>query len=174
MERNEKTTSRPQSGKRAVIYLRTAIPNKKEIARQEEACLELLDQHNSSIIAIIKEDGISGNADIEARPGLSQAVEMCETGMTVVLICYSLDRLSRDPNVLMSLLDRLEQAEIGLETVTEGDIFANPSHFEVYISILHIERRRNSQRASQGRKTRNRQSKEEQPLAQENLRLFDE
>ncbi len=108
------------------------------------------------------------------RPGLTQALEICEAGMADVLICYDLYRLSRDPNVLMSLLDRLEQAEIRLETVAEGDIFDHPRHFEVYISILHIERKRNSQRASQGRKTRNRQSKEEQPLAQENLRLFDE
>ena len=71
MESNEKTTSRPQPGKRVLIYIRTYGSDEKGLAWQEEACLKFLDQHNYTLIAIIKEDGISENADIEARSGPS-------------------------------------------------------------------------------------------------------
>lgn len=156
MERDEKTTSRPPLGKRAVIYLRVAAADESKIAHQEDVCLKHLAQCRYIAINISKDNGVSGNTDLRTRPGLTQALEICEAGMADVLICYDLDRLSRDPNVLMNLLDRLEHAKIRLETVMEGDIFAHPSHLaarEVCVSILHIERRRNSQRASQDRKT---------------------
>jgi len=128
MESHMKPGSKQLLGKRAVIYLRTATPNEKEISRQEEACKKLIGQHNSTIIATIKEDGISGNADISMRPGLAQALEIFETKMAEVLVIYRLDRLSRDPNQLFNLLDRLLRANVRVVTVTEGDIFTQPRY----------------------------------------------
>jgi hypothetical protein len=76
MESDEKTSSRPQPGKRALIYLRTNDSSERELAWQEEACLKFLDQHHYTLIAIIKEDRISENADIEGRSGTSSISDM--------------------------------------------------------------------------------------------------
>lgn len=109
MENQEKPTSKTLFGKRAAIYLRTAIPNEEEISRQEEACKKVIEQQLFTIITMIKKDVISGNADISMRPGLAQALEIFETKMAEVLVTYRLDRLSRDLNELLSLLDRLQR-----------------------------------------------------------------
>jgi len=176
MENHEKPTSKPLLGKRAIIYLRTALANEKEISRQEEACMKLVDQHNSTIISTIKEDGISGISDISMRPGLAQALEMCETSMAEVLVCHGLDRLSRDPNELLRLLDRLHRADVSVVTVKEGDIFAQPKYLvlrEMYMAVTHLERERTIEQASQDQKRKNKQKRSEHP-SMENLRLFEE
>jgi len=176
MERNEKTTRKPQPGKRAVIYLRTATPNEKEISRQEEACKKLIGQHNSTIISTIKEDGISGNADISMRPGLAQALEIFETKMAEVLVIYRLDRLSRDLNELLSLLDRLQRAKVSVVTVQEGDILTQPRYLrllEMFKAVTHQERQSTIEHTSQGQKRRNKQKRSEHP-SMENLPLFED
>ena len=158
-EQNQWKIMRSQQAKRCsavriIIYLRSAAPNEKEIDRQKEACMQLVDQ-NSTIIATIKEDGISGIADISMRPGLAQALEMCETRMAEVLICHRLDRLSRDPDELLRLLDRLQRAGVNVITVTEGNIFTQPKYLvlrEMYTAVAHLEGERTFEHTFQGQK----------------------
>jgi DNA invertase Pin-like site-specific DNA recombinase len=176
MESHVKPTSKTLFGKRAIIYLRTAIAKEKEISRQEEAFKKLIDQHNSTIITTIQEDGISGNADISMRPGLAQALEMCESKMAEVLVTHRLNRLSRNINELLRLFDRLQRADVSVVTVIEGDIFAQPRYLalqEMYTAIVHLKRERTIEHASQGQKRRNKQKRPEHP-SMENLRFFEE
>lgn len=174
MENQEKPTSKTLSGRRAVIYVRSAIPNEEEISRQEEACKKVIEQQFFPIIAMIKKDVISGNADISMRPGLAQALEMCETKMAEVLVTYRLDRLSRDLNELLRLLDRLQRAKVRVITVQEGDIFTQPRYLgllEMYRAVTHQERQSTVEHTSQGQKRRTKQKRSEDP-SMENLRLF--
>ncbi len=61
MENHEQLMSKPLLGKRSIIiYHRTAAPNDRKTADQEEACLRLARQNNFIIIATFNEDGISG------------------------------------------------------------------------------------------------------------------
>ncbi|HEV2579794.1 MAG TPA: recombinase family protein, partial [Ktedonobacteraceae bacterium] len=124
MENHEQATGSTPS-RRALLYLRSAAYNEGEIARQAEGCQRYLSQCTYTYIASIVDNGCSGIGR-EARPGLVQILEMCEAGAIEALICFRLDRLSRDPVELLELVTRLKQAGIRLETVEEGDIFAQP------------------------------------------------
>jgi len=68
MENHEKPKSRRSFDKRAVIYLRVAAPDIRNISlqEQEEACRKFLDQHNYTNIAVFIEDG-GGSGSSENR-----------------------------------------------------------------------------------------------------------
>ncbi len=121
---------------------------------------------------VIKEVSSSGR---EARPGLAEILAMCEVGRVELLVCYSLDRLSRDSNELLGLVERLQRAEIGLETVAEGDIFACASLFLLKeIHTAFPESATTITRTSQGRKRRSGRKRPKYSASQKNLPLFEE
>jgi len=174
MENHEEATGSTPS-RRAVIYLRSAAYDEAAIARQEEGCQHYLAQRNYTYTASIKDNGCSGIGR-EARPGLARVLEMCEAGTIEALICFRLDRLSRDLVELLELVARLKQAGIRLETVEEGDIFAQPD-------ILHLLEFRAQflqqsaciyLRTSQGPERRSSRKKPQLPATYENLPLFED
>ncbi len=174
MENHEEATG-STSSRRAVIYLRSAIYDEGEIARQEEGCQHYRAQRNYSYTASIIDNGCSGIGR-EARPGLARILEMCEAGTIEALICFRLDRLSRDPIELLELLARLKHAGIRLETVEEGDVFAQPAilhRLEFHAQFLQ-QRACIYLRTSQVPKRRKSRKKPERPATHENPPLFED
>ncbi|MFC1981159.1 recombinase family protein [Chloroflexota bacterium] len=53
------------------------------------------------------------------RPALDKLRELVRTEAIDIVVCYSLDRLSRDPGHGVILTQELESHQVGLETVTE-------------------------------------------------------
>ena len=174
MENHEKATG-STSSRRALIYLRSAVYDEGEITRQEDGCQHYLAQRNYTYTASIEDNGCSGIGR-KARPGLAWVLEMCEAGTIEALICFRLDCLSRDPVELLELVARLKRAGISLETIEEGDVFAQPeilhrleflAQYLQHSACLYA-------RTSQGPKRRNSRKKPERPAAHENLLLFEE
>jgi hypothetical protein len=173
MENHEQATG-STSSRRAAIYARSADPDEGATIRQEEGCQRYLAQRNYTHTVSTKDIGCSGSGR-KARPGLARILEMCEAGTIEVVVCSRLDRLSRDPIELLELLTRLKLAGIGLETVEEGDILAQPQilHCLEYLAQNFEHGAAIYLRTSQAPERRNRRKKPERP-AHENPLLFED
>ena len=87
---------------RAVGYLRVSTDRQAEeglgLEVQEQAIRDWTgtEGQGHSLIAVTKDEGISGSNGIDTRLGLAEALEMLRDGRADVLVVYRLDRLARD------------------------------------------------------------------------------
>ncbi|EHU3033142.1 TPA: recombinase family protein [Acinetobacter baumannii] len=80
-------------------------------------------------------DKISGSTGIKDRPELKKLFEYVRAGDTVVI--HSFDRLARDLNILISLIQQLNDKGVALKSIKE-DITFNGANNAMDKFILHI------------------------------------
>lgn len=103
---------------RAVIYARVSTEDQVEgtsLDHQAEFARKYCDQKGYSVLGEFRED-ISGVAAI--RPELDKIIEMADS--FDVLVCYSIDRFSRDLGVLLALESEIKTKGARLEFVQGG------------------------------------------------------
>lgn len=109
---------------RLVAYLRTSTNgngNGDSLDAQEDACRAwAADGHE--IIAVFRDEGISGKLDAPERPGLADALELLEAGEAEGLVVHRLDRLARELHVQEAVLGRVWGAEGHAFEAVEGEI----------------------------------------------------
>ena len=92
------TTAHTPAPKRVVAYLRVSSNGQVEhgygLESQEHACRERAKAIGADIVAVVREEGVSGK-DAE-RPSLAEALGMVENGEADSIMVYRLDRLARD------------------------------------------------------------------------------
>jgi DNA invertase Pin-like site-specific DNA recombinase len=69
-----------------------------------------------------RDEGISGTAPLDERPGLARALARLEDGAAEALVVYRLDRLARDILVQETVVRRLEAKGRQVISATEPDI----------------------------------------------------
>lgn len=83
--------------KRAVIYARVSTERQADeglsVESQIEACRRKAADLGAAVVAVYRDDGISGTTD--ARPGFRAAIHHCARGVDL-LICWSSSRFARD------------------------------------------------------------------------------
>ena len=105
---------------RAAIYCRVSTDNQERegtsLQTQLEACLAYCKQKGYDVAYQFSEaySGLS----LE-RPKLNELRELVRAGSIDVIICYSLDRLSRDPVHGVIIIEELEKHHVLLEAVSE-------------------------------------------------------
>ena len=94
------------------IYARTACPDKQKIADQISHCKEFIESNgwNPEDAAIYTDDGYSGCE--ENRPGYQQMLRDTEEGNFQILVICNFDRLMRNPQKLLNVLDSLSKKHI--------------------------------------------------------------
>jgi DNA invertase Pin-like site-specific DNA recombinase len=97
---------------KAVIYLRVSKHSQKRMGLryQRKICIELTKKLGIKKYLVFKDHGISGDTTIQARPGLSAALELLEPGD--FLIVANRARIVRDPDIAASLETILEESKI--------------------------------------------------------------
>lgn len=84
--------------KRAVVYARVSTERQADeglsVDSQIEACRRKADELGAAVVAVYRDDGISGTTD--ARPGFRGAVHHCGLGGIDYLVCWSSSRFARD------------------------------------------------------------------------------
>ena len=84
--------------KRAVVYARVSTERQADeglsIDSQIEACTRRAGSMNAAVIAVYRDEGISGTTD--ARPGFRAAINRCALRDVDYLICWSSSRFARD------------------------------------------------------------------------------
>jgi len=107
-----------------VGYCRVSTDNQKEegtIAIQERALEEYCSTNGYHLVAVYKDEGVSGT--VESRPGLASLFTFleCSRGVHGVLI-YKLDRLARDLYMQEHLLREFSKRSLQLYSTKESDL----------------------------------------------------
>jgi site-specific DNA recombinase len=161
MARPRKTDRERVYGLRAVIYLRVSTEEQAKegngLEAQNDACTAYAERLGYTVIATTRDDGISGTAGIDERPGLAEALRLCREHKADVLLCYAADRLSRSVGLFDLLRDMLIKAGVRFETVKEGQDFTKAESLlmgDIYSAFAAEERRRIAARLYGGRRVR--------------------
>ncbi len=112
--------------KNAAIYLRISRDLKGDglaIDRQREACLKILKDRGWVLAKEYLDESISAYAKNVKRPGYQQLVTDYEQGHFNAIVCYDLDRLTRQPRQLEDWIDAAEDHGLHLVTANgEADL----------------------------------------------------
>lgn len=111
---------------RCVIYLRVSLDATGEqlaITRQREDCMRIAAQRGWEIVAEYVDNSIGAYSKTRVRPGYNSMVQAYEAGEFGALICWDLDRLTRQPRQLEDWIDRAEDRGLLLVTANgEADL----------------------------------------------------
>lgn len=150
---------------RAAIYLRISLDREMDglaIERQREDCENLAKYRHWNIVQTYVDQSVSASDRNKKRPAYEQMVTDYEAGLLDAIICYDLDRLTRQPRELEDWIDRAEQKGLLLVTAN-GDADLGTDGGRMYARIkaavarAEVERkgarqsRAQLQRAKQGR-----------------------
>ncbi|MCM8749564.1 recombinase family protein [Thermomicrobiaceae bacterium CFH 74404] len=105
---------------RAAIYTRVSSDLQEDnysLPTQEAACRQYCDQHGYQVVGVFSD--VHTGAQYRERPGLSQLRELMRQRALDVVVCYAVDRLSRNQAHLYILVEELADHGCRLEFVTE-------------------------------------------------------
>lgn len=108
---------------RAAIYLRISLDREMDglaIDRQREDCENLARYRGWEIAQTYVDQSISASDRTTVRPAYQQMIQDYESGLLDAIICYDLDRLTRQPRELEDWIDRAERDGLLLVTAN-GD-----------------------------------------------------
>lgn len=111
---------------RAAIYTRISLDRTGEqlgVARQEQAARELVDARGWSVAGVWTDNSISASDARKNRPGYDALVKAYKAGQFDALVCFDLDRLTRQPRQLEDWIDAAEGRGLALVTLNgEADL----------------------------------------------------
>jgi site-specific DNA recombinase len=114
------------SSRRAAIYLRQSLDAKGDrlaIDRQREDCRRIVDQRGWQLAGEYVDNSISASDSRRARPGYNALVDSYTAGGFDALVCWDLDRLTRQPRQLEDWIDAATDRGLLLVTANgEADL----------------------------------------------------
>ncbi|MGV0352142.1 recombinase family protein [Corynebacterium confusum] len=108
---------------RAAIYLRISLDAAMDgpvIERQREDCEAIAKQRGWTVVHTYVDQSISASKKDVARPDYDAMVASYERGELDAIICWDLDRLTRQPSQLEEWIDRAEEHGLKL-AAANGD-----------------------------------------------------
>lgn len=102
-----------------MTYLRISLDLTGEglaVARQREECNRIIKQRGWKSVGEFVDNSISASDARKNRPGYDALVKAYEAGEFDALVCYDMDRLTRQPREMENWIDAAEQR--GLDLVT--------------------------------------------------------
>lgn len=152
---------------RAVIYTRVSLDRTGEllaVERQRDDCLAIIRQRGWELVAEYSDNSISASKRNVKRPEYDRMVADYEAGLFDALVCWDLDRLTRQPRQLEDWIDRASDRGLKLTTANgEADLSTDAgrlfARIKAAVSLEEVERkgarqrRAALQRAESGRPT---------------------
>lgn len=115
----------PTTATRAAIYLRISLDHTGEglaVERQREDCEKIATARGWNVSQVYQ-DSVSASKRTVNRPGYNSMVSDYEDGKFEAIICYDLDRLTRQPRQLEDWIDQAEHKGLKLVTANgEADL----------------------------------------------------
>lgn len=162
---NNQAMSAASAPTRCAIYLRISLDatgDQLAVQRQREDCSKIAEQRGWRVVAEYVDNSVSASDRRKVRPGYDALVDAYGVGAFDALVCWDLDRLTRQPRQLEDWIDAA--AERGLLLVTangEADLSTDGGRMYARIkaSVARAEVERKSarqkraavQRSEQGR-----------------------
>ena len=113
-------------GTRAVIYLRISLDETGEglaVRRQLTECLRLAEQRGWHVTAVYIDNSMSATDRRKKRPGYDAMTDAYNAGLFGAIICYDLDRLTRQPRQLEDWIEAASERGLVLVTANgEADL----------------------------------------------------
>lgn len=114
------------STQRAAIYLRISLDRTGEelaVARQAEDCRAIAQSRGWDVVETYTDNSVSASKRSVRRPAYDRMVDDFNAGKFNALICYDLDRLTRQPRQLEDWIDAAEERGLLLVTANgEADL----------------------------------------------------
>ncbi|WP_275888197.1 recombinase family protein [Nonomuraea lactucae] len=161
---------RPQDGaqtlKRSSIYLRISLDHTGEglaVERQRADCERIARERGWKIVATYTDNSISASDKANVRPDYDRMVRDYSNGRFDAVICWDLDRLTRQPRQLEDWIDAATEPGLLLVTANgEADLSTDGgrlfARIKASVARAEVERARQSaaqrQRAAMGRPPR--------------------
>lgn len=125
------SSRRPVSVPAAVLYLRVSTARQASdgvgLDAQEAKCRAHAELLNLPVIAVHKDEGISGRDGVDERPGLRAAIDSVKGNPGAVIVVYSVSRLARRQRLLWTLLDDRDGYGLPVSSVTESFDTSTPT-----------------------------------------------
>lgn len=142
----------------ALIYCRVSTEKQQDegtsLLSQEERCREFAAQHGYAVKTVVRESHTG--AEFWERPKLNAERDRIKAGEYDAVICYAVDRLSRDIAHLSIFVEECERADVKLLFVTED--FDNTPEGKLIRSVrgyvAEIERQKIRERVTRGKRMR--------------------
>ncbi|UJW35177.1 recombinase family protein [Saccharothrix sp. AJ9571] len=142
--------------RRCAIYLRVSLDATGEqlaVQRQRADCQRIADQRQWHIIGEFVDNSISASDKHKARPGYDALVSAYEAGEFDALVCWDLDRLTRQPRQLEDWIDAAQDRGLLLVTANgEADLSTDGgrmfARIKATVARSEIERKAARQRAA--------------------------
>src|SRR5580700_2761934 len=104
--------STPAAAPAAVIYLRVSTARQAAegigLDAQEAKCRAHAERMGWPVVAVLRDEGVSGRDGVDDRPGLLATIDAVKANPGAVVVVYSVSRLARRQRLLWNLLDDRE------------------------------------------------------------------
>jgi DNA invertase Pin-like site-specific DNA recombinase len=115
----------------AVVYLRVSTARQAAegigLDAQEAKCRAHAERMGWPVLAVHKDEGVSGRDGVEDRAGLQAAIAAVKANPGAVVVVYSVSRLARRQRLLWNLLDDREGYGLPVSSATEAFDTATPT-----------------------------------------------
>jgi DNA invertase Pin-like site-specific DNA recombinase len=101
-------------GKRVALYVRVSTDRKQTITNQKRELEEVAKNHGWQIVAVFKDEGISGAKGRDQRPGLDALLQGVTRREFDMVAAWSVDRLGRSLKDLINVLNELKAKHVDL------------------------------------------------------------
>jgi site-specific DNA recombinase len=141
---------------KAAMYLRVSTEEQKEkqtIASQHSYGERYFALHNIPVYRWYTDDGISGIIPFGQRPEGARLLADARAGKVDTVFVYRLDRLRRDPRLILNIINELESLAVQVRSMTEPVDTTTPSgRFLLTIlgGVAGLERETTIQRSIEG------------------------
>lgn len=152
----------------AAVYLRISLDRAGDhlaVDRQREDCLRIIAERGWTLVDEYVDNSVSASDKTKDRPGYNRMVEDFREGRFNALVCYDLDRLTRQPRQLEDWVDAAEERGLKLVTANgEADLATDAGRLfaRIKAAVARAEVERKS--ARQARAARQRSEKGKPPL----------
>jgi len=154
------STRGKQKSRQAAVYLRISLDQTGEglaVQRQRELCLAILGQRGWEPAGEYVDNSISATDATKKRPGYDALIADLDAGRFDAVVCYDLDRLTRQPRQLEDWIDRAERGRLALVTANgEADLTTDAGRLfaRIKLAVARSEVERKSRRQRDAAKQR--------------------
>lgn len=160
MTANSGHVVQPRTERLCAVYLRISLDATGEqlaIQRQREDCLKIATDRGWKVVDEYVDNSVSASDRSKVRPGYDRMVADFAEGKFDALVCYDLDRLSRQPRQLEDWIDRAEDKGLILVTANgEADLSTDGgrlfARIKASVSRAEVERKSARQRRAMTQK----------------------
>jgi DNA invertase Pin-like site-specific DNA recombinase len=125
--RGNAMNAKRQLPKRVALYVRTSTANGQTTKNQERELQAVAKRHGWDVVAVYKDQGISGAKGRDKRPGLDRLMQAVARREIDMVAAWSVDRLGRSLTDLLAVLQDLHAKSVDLYLHQQGLDTSTPS-----------------------------------------------